>query len=241
MAGQFRTKGGTVIGGGGTPNLLNALVSYWKLDEASTGAASVTRNDSQGTNHLNDPLKIPSNPSGIINNAVGFAVINGYLIHTNNASLQVTGDYTFSAWVLMTDVGVTHVIVAKSDFTTVSDYYLFYIPLSGFRFSPDGLVTVDVGTNATVGVWYHLVCWYDSSDGKGRLRVNDATTYVSTPSSGLVQGPGDFTLGGTPVTPSLYLSGRVDEVGFWKRKLTAAEITALYNGGAGLPFSSFTT
>jgi hypothetical protein len=35
--------------------------------------------------------------------------------------------------------------------------------------------------------------------------------------------------------------GLIDEVGFWKRKLTAQEITALYNGGAGLPFSSFTT
>jgi hypothetical protein len=30
-------------------------------------------------------------------------------------------------------------------------------------------------------------------------------------------------------------------MGFWKRVLTATEITALYNGGAGLPFSSFTT
>ncbi len=43
-------------------------------------------------------------------------------------------------------------------------------------------------------------------------------------------------------TPQRLAKPRVlDEVAFWKRKLTAAEIAALFNGGAGLPYSSFTT
>jgi hypothetical protein len=49
---------------------------------------------------------------------------------------------------------------------------------------------------------------------------------------------GEIQYGGGPIATGAF-SGMLDEIGFWKRKLTAAEITALYNGGAGLPFSSF--
>ena len=75
------------------------------------------------------------------------------------------------------------------------------------------------------------------------MRINDATTYVAptaitTPLAAgakFVIGARDDFLG----TPGTFI-GTVDEVGFWKRVLIAAEITALYNAGAGLPFSSFT-
>jgi hypothetical protein len=104
----------------------------------------------------------------------------------------------------------------------------------------DALV-VQTNIVATIGLWYHVVGWYDSSDGKLRLRINDATTYVSAtgvPPSSLAQTSVAFFIGGIG---SLAVNGVMDEVGFWKRVLTVAEITALYNSGSGLPFSSFTT
>jgi hypothetical protein len=38
---------------------------------------------------------------------------------------------------------------------------------------------------------------------------------------------------------SFNLNAQVDEFGIWDRQLTGAEVTALYNAGAGLPFSGF--
>ena len=87
--------------------------------------------------------------------------------------------------------------------------------------------------------WNHIVAWFDSSDSKVRIRINDSATYVSTATGALIQSATAFTLGARSHAVAAYFTG-LDEVGFWKRKLSPAEMTALYNGGAGLPFSAFT-
>jgi len=54
-----------------------------------------------------------------------------------------------------------------------------------------------------------------------------------------VNGASDFAIGARRDTAPLYFDGRIDEVGLWKRVLTTAERTALYNSGAGVadPFA----
>jgi len=104
-----------------------------------------------------------------------------------------------------------------------------------------GSIGASVGAVATINTWYHLACWYDSSDQKCRMRVNDAITYVS-PTSGALNASttAAFALGSASDGSGGMVGGQIDEVGFWKRKLNAAEITQLYNGGAGWAFSNFT-
>lgn len=69
-----------------------------------------------------------------------------------------------------------------------------------------------------------------------------AITYVS-PTSAALSAPSSNSLHLlSAVGGSEPLAGLVDEWGMWKGRIpTAVEITALYNGGAGLPLSSFTT
>jgi Concanavalin A-like lectin/glucanases superfamily len=219
-------------------NLLNALISYWKLDEA-TGA---TRNDSKGTNHLGDIGGLSQNPGGKINASTYHDGTARYLSIANNSTLQVTGDFTFSVWVYLTAASANALIIFKGDTGAgLYDYLIGHFGASGFGFgSIAGSSGPLVGSPATTGVWYHLVCWYDSSDSKGYMRINDTTTYVSIGTIGLGQTATPFVVGAYN-PPSALFNGAIDEIGFWKRKLTAVEITALYNGGAGLPFSSFTT
>jgi hypothetical protein len=81
------------------------------------------------------------------------------------------------------------------------------------------------------------VFWYDSATGQVYVRVNDADTYQSTTAPALAQTAATFRIG--QYDDIGFLDGIVDEVGFWKRKLTAQEMTFLYNGGAGNPYSSF--
>jgi hypothetical protein len=220
-------------------HLLNTLISYWKLDEASG-----TRNDSQGTNHLS-PINSPTAVAAKINN--GLYCNTGSLQAlscASNASLQVTSDFTFSIWVRIDDLPAHgSFIITKDDFVGNRDYDFYHDNVNGFTFQAG---TVGGTSAATVGApvsgtgqWHHIVVWYDSSDSKARLRVDDTTTYAASATSTLVQTGAAFKLGYD--NSGLQLGGCIDEVGFWKRKLTAAEMTALYNGGAALPFSSFTT
>src|SRR4051794_40520428 len=93
--------------------LLANLVSYWKLDEASTGVAPVTRNDSHGTNHLTDNNTVTS-AAGKLGNAAQFTAANSEsLSRIDNASLRF-GDEDFSlAFWFWPDVASLGFLVAK--------------------------------------------------------------------------------------------------------------------------------
>jgi hypothetical protein len=224
-------------------HLLNTLISYWKLDEASTGAAAVTRADSVGTNTLSDPTHAQGVAAKIGNgayfngNAAG--TTGNYLTVGSNASLQVTSDFTLSVWARIDHLHDS-LIVGKND-GSLNDYVILYSAANGFSFSAGPTGTAQVGAAAVATAWYHIVAWYDSGDQKCRLRINDATTYVGGVTTTLVQNSQALNMGSFVSVAAGYFQGLIDEVGFWKRKLSAGEITALYNGGAGLPFSSFTT
>jgi hypothetical protein len=216
-------------------HLLTTLNAYWKLDEASG-----TRVDALGVLDLS-PGNAPVGSAGKINNGCLFdAASSQYLQRVDSAAVQVTGEFTFSCWVRVDDVAAAAIVIISKDNSATREYLLGHGSAVGFFFSI-AAVTAQVGSPATAGVWYHLVGWIDGGDGKCRLRVNDTTTYLSA-ATALAPGGTDFGIGCRFVpAPQLFFTGIIDEVGFWKRKLTSDEITALYNGGAGLPFSSFTS
>lgn len=219
-----------------TPHLLNGLVSYWKLDEAHNGVTPVTRVDSFGTNHLTDPTVCLAFP-GKINNGCYFNGSGNWLLCNDNASLRVNGDHFFSLWARLDVNDQARVFVAKFDGAT-SQYGIQHDPVLGFQGGG-----AQVGSPAAVGVLHHVVYWYEASSLKGYLRINDANTYVSAPGSGLpAPNTAPISLGALWATVGGYnWNGLLDECGFWKGRIpTSTEITALFNGGSGLPFSSFT-
>jgi hypothetical protein len=219
-------------------HLLNTLISYWKLDETSG-----TRADSQGANPLTAVNPTGSATGKIGNGALFVPASSTVLDHMTNSDLEVTGSFTFSVWVKAASTpGVSYQVLTKFR-TTPGDYYLYHHPTAGFQWgvTDPSTISANMGSAVTVGTWYHLVCWYDAGDTKAHMRINDTTSFASV-TTALTQTVGHFRLGARDITGNeQYFDGVIDEVGFWKRLLTAAEITALYNTGAGLPFSSFTT
>jgi hypothetical protein len=219
--------------------LLNTLISYWKMDEA-TGA---TRNDSKGTNNLTDVAASVQGLAGKLNNGAYFGSGGAsYLSVAANSTLDVTSDFTFSLWLRVDDISANRVAISKYDGST-SQYTAGHAPPNGFYFGcTSAAANAQVGATATAFAWYHLVCWFDSSDGKCRLRVNDTTTYVNITGTLNATNTGPLKIGAyIGIADGVNWVGLADEVGFWKRKLTSGEITALYGGGTPPPFSSFTT
>jgi hypothetical protein len=215
-------------------HLLNALVSYWTLDET----AGNNRSDSHGSNHLVESSPtVAAFPAALNNGAYsGGGPGAQYLKHASNSDLQVTGDFFFSIWVRVDDPTALRVFIGKNNaaFTSV-DYILSHDPTTGFGFSAGG-AGVSVGAPATAFSTHHIVAWYDSADGKLRMRIDDATTYASSGTATLTQGTDDFAIlasGGG----NLNWNGLADEAGLWKRKPTTADISALF---ALTPYGSFT-
>lgn len=212
-------------------NLVKGLVSYWTMQEASGARA-----DSLGANNLTDVNGVGS-AAGIIGNAASFVTASSQsLTHVNNSDFQVgDSDFTFAGWIYMTNVGINNTLVSKWT-SALQGYYCAYQPLTpGFVFAIDNGTTANAATfsgTATANTWYFIVASYDSTNDLIQISINNSVTQVTSQAGGVRIAATDFWIGGISGFSNYYTSGRIDEIGYWHRLLTAQERTYLYNAGA---------
>lgn len=221
--------------------LIDSLVSYWALDEASG-----TRVDSHGSNDLTDNNTVGST-TGIISTAADFEASNSeYLSHADNADLS-TGDidFSFSFWVNAESFGSPWRIVAKGGANDL-EYSLegyggaaYWRVTSGTGFANDTAVQATNAGTLSTATWYYIVVWHDSVNNQIGICVNDGTPNTASYSAGTYDSGAEFRIGTFPTYGGDW-DGLIDEVGFWKKVLSSQERTDLYNSGAGLayPFSA---
>ena len=218
--------------------LTTNLVSYWKLDESSGNAA-----DSVGGNTLTNNGTVTYS-AGKINNAADFDGSTDYLSKTDNAALSITNNLSISCWINQGAGRITNDIIVAKSMAANLGYELrirnsagadwaptTYISQTGDNVTEDQWYTATGYINST-GTWYHIVTTYASGT---------CLIYVNASSIGLTNSGGTtsifdnttaFTVGAR-ADPLEYFHGSIDEVGIWNRVLSAAEVTTLYNGGAG--------
>jgi hypothetical protein len=228
---------GSLGGVAGPSTLLTSLISYWKLEEASgTRADAVTASG----NDLTDNNTVTQNP-GIIANAAQFTRVNTeYLSHADNASLS-TGDidYTVAAWVYLDSKPGNMGVIAKDSGGANREYVLQYTNAS-VRFvftvldtagSTIGLVTANTFGAPATATWYLVIAWHDSVNNVVGISVNAGTADTAVTTGVPADKTATFYIGADQAVSNW--DGRIDEVGFWKKVLTATERTTLYNGGVG--------
>ncbi len=222
--------------------LLDSLVAYWKLDEASGNAL-----DAHIGNDLTDNNTVTAD-TGKINGCRTFAQGSTEFFSLADNSDLSTGDIDFSisCWVNGTTFANFPGILGKSDDGTHLEYWLFENSDTGrFRFgvSNDGssaaFATADNFGAPSTGVWYFIVCWHDSVANTINIQVNNGTADATSYSSGVVNGASSFRIG-RAVGSDFCWNGLIDECGFWKKVLSTDEKTALYGAGSGLSYDSFT-
>lgn len=218
--------------------LADDLIAYWELDEASG-----TRNDAHGTNHLTDNNTVVGSADG----GADFETDNSeYLSHASNSDLQIAGDMTVCAFVkeesVHPDAGGRMIVTKDDDASNSRDYTLdtYKAGVSNVRFYRNG-GGVGIATSTqelVIGTPYFLVGRYDPTAQLLKVSI-DAVTVDTTPFTAAPDvSSAEFRIGAREYAgfPG-YFDGTIKKVGLWRRSLSDAEITDLYNGGAGRDYA----
>ena len=92
---------------------------------------------------------------------------------------------------------------------------------------------------AAAGSWSFVVLRYTPANVGTEISVsvNDDTPETAAHSTGLFNGTSRIVLGGSDVSITNSVDGKLDRFGFWSRPLSNSEVTQLYNAAAGLKYS----
>lgn len=220
--------------------LLNLMVDWWQMDELSgTRIGSHAGLDLTDVNGVGNAAGIDSTTA-----AAFVAASSQKLTRASEAALQV-GNIDFSAciWVYHDTKATFFGIVGKYG---AQREWLLYYDLAGdvYRFlvSDDGsnAFTVPASTYGSPpnSTWSMLYVEHDATADTIAISVNAGVLDSTSYGGGVFVGTEPFLIGQT-ATAGQYLNGRAQKCGYWKRKLTSAEILELYNAGNGAlyPFS----
>lgn len=224
-------------------------VAYYKLDESSGNAADATANAYTMTNNNTVGFS-----AGKLNNGADFGTSNTNKNFSRSDTLGLTTNSSINisvmAWAYFKtgfgnsdateifSIGVTNTfkmifnIRGNSGGTAGADIECYMLGATGINNKVDYSFSLDT--------WYHLAWTIDS---------NIATFYVNGSAVGSISmsypSNSSFTgvtkIGGGTI--GSYMRGLIDELGVWSRKLTAAEVSYIYNSGTGkqYPFAHSTT
>lgn len=234
--------------------LLNNLIAYWPGNEVNGDALDLHTN----ALHLTDWNTVTSNTGLVYTLARQYTAANLEAHFRPSDDALLSGgdvDLTIAAWVFLYTLG-NHAIATKYYSSKVSDYALWYNVTSVNRFacyfrkadnSGGQSITANTFGLPLTSVWYLVVAWHDSVANTINIQVNDGTVDSAKFAFGICHSAATFKLGtwGT-AGGSNHFNGRIGPTMFWKSNaglggcLNAAQRTMLYNGGAGLPYTSFT-
>jgi len=234
--------------------LSTSLISVWEMEESSG-----TRQDSHTSN--NDLAEGGTggvgSTTGKQGNAADFeAGDTDYLriAATSQTSLNPSGNHSIGGWLYLESAPGT-----GGRFDLFSRYNNIDGNLRGWmydyqdtggtkqfesRISSDG-----TGGNTTIktlnytlstATWYHVVFVYDTS-GTVEVYVNGSSAGTMTAHKTSVysgsSGANPYVYIGTNPDGSPY-DGLMDQICFWNKQLSAAEASALYNSGSGIPYDA---
>lgn len=241
-------------GGAAALGLKTNLIAWWELDEASGNRADSHTNALT----LTDVNTVTSNTGvGGVGTAALFASPNTeYLFRADGTEISMGDlDFTIAGWFYLTaDPGADAWVFCKGpavSLPTVAYGLVFNNTNNLMRFSVGNGTTSGSITATTVGTpadatWYFFCAQHDSVANTIHLQINTtAQTPVSYAGGSYDEGE-ILTLGRQGALAVNYWHGRMAKIAIWKSAagaggvLSAAQITALYNGGAGLSYAQLT-
>jgi hypothetical protein len=218
--------------------LLDSLMLYYKLDEAS-GTLADDANDIQDATVRGSASRI----LGKLGNALHTNTYDKFLRSPYNAASDIDTTYSISMWFYLDSlpsvVGQSYLFYS---FLPISPYYSTALMLENtdnLRFVVrNGAGTAYAVQSAASSVqdstWYHVVAIFRGNGLTSQIYLNgtDVSVNAATFSGGIYNSTNYLYFGNND--SELYNTASViDEIGVWNRVLTAGEVTILYNTGLG--------
>ena len=216
-------------------DLKTGLVSWWNLDEVSG-----VRYDSHGSNHLTDNNTVGSviNAGDAMDGAAAsFVAANTESLSHATATFPTSeADFSVSMWIKPTAASGAHTIINSGTGSGANEWLLSH--------GADFTLTVD-GDSDTAGTcttdWQHVVLTYVTATKVMTLYVDTVSVVSGTGTgTGAYKAANDLFLGVQGDGTTEPYGGQIDEVAFWSRALSTAEIADLYAAGAGFFYNTTT-
>ena len=241
-------------------NLLNAVYSGDTIASSSLKTSlfaayngESNANDSFGTNN-GSPQGGLTYGTGKIGNAFQFDGVNDYVALPNNSLNSLTSDFSVSGWLYMpANTSNSYCVLlsnVSNDYTTGKGWSIFTydnniyfdVYYSGVYQNPNSVyVRLQANNTLTNNAWNHIAIARKNSTsskiyingslvGSNTSTQNPATpTAAITPTIGVLSSVGV----GNPLSSYAPNGSKVDALSVWNKELSAADITNLYNAGAG--------
>lgn len=194
---------------------------------------------------LTDVNTVASEAAKISNGAKMVTANSETLTHAHNLTLNPSGDFNFAFWIKLNATSARY-CWAKYDPGDGGDNgaYDFYYENSSNQFQwrvarndTGAFVGVTHSQTLTVSTWYFISCGCDTVNDVVFISINNGTPQTSpftwTPK---VHTTSVLSFGDLGTSGNYYASWTLDEVGLWSRRLSAGELTSLYNSGSGITY-----
>jgi hypothetical protein len=223
------------------------LVAYWPMNE-DAASGDVTAEDWTGRgNNLTSNNTVPS-VAGIQGNGRQFTAANsewlGAAGANNDLKFADGRDWTYAGWIWVPTW--TSALIWTANDAASNREILFDLRTSngnnlGCQINPGGAAggTVICGASMATSSWHFFAFTYTNSTREISGRVNDG---IGTNAASATRTAGTMAQSANPLNlgrrqfsgANSHFGGRLDEVAKWDRVLTAAELTTLWNNGAGI-------
>jgi len=235
-------------GGAGAYGITGSVDCFGRWSRALTASEALDLYNNgmgrhQGTSLALTDVNTVGSAAGVSGNAADFVAVNTEYLNLASFTAPASA-FTVSAWIANDNplgngdiVGSVNIWPNSAQFALyLSGGNLYFLVSSGTGYAYD----VMAPPAAFDSGWFHVLGWYDPADGIAHVAINgvaggtpvgaNATTYNTAAPLTVGNGPG-----------AGYFDGRIDETAIYSRKLSAAEITALYAAGAGRFYDFNTT
>ena len=220
--------------------LTDNLISVWHMNNAWT--------DSIGSNHGTATGAIFSTSSKLGSHAGSFDGIDDYVTIANegNFDFEINTPFSIALWMKSSTTAGDFVFVNKRPNDFGGYFVMGYIPSGTARKFllqlMGGNTTYKYKYGATTindGQWRLCIATYDGSNTLAGMKLYvdgtlETTTDVEAGGISTMLNNQPIWIGKRPSWNDQFFNGSMDEGAVWSRAITAAEVTELWNGGAGM-------
>ena len=212
--------------------LENGLEGYWQFNVNALDSSEAARdldlvgNPGFGTGLIGCALDLNGNPSQY---SVGA---------TNETVFNLGGDeFTIQVWVNFSSTGGEQTLFEKFTGGSGPGYTLTKLPNNRIQFFAHSLAVINSPVlNLETGVWHHIVMRRIGNSLE--MFLDDQSVIQSTHVGSVVSSPNPIQIGERQGPQQFGVNGLIDEVAFWKRGISNAEITQLFNDRMGFALVS---